>query len=45
VRALAYGLWRGGAPALPFIAVAVLFLVWRHSSRKEKPRRLSAQQP
>jgi len=45
VSALAYGLWRGGAPALPFIAVAVLFLVWRHSSRKEKPRRLSAQQP
>jgi hypothetical protein len=29
LSALAYGLWRGGAPALPFIAVAVFFLVWR----------------
>jgi hypothetical protein len=29
--ALAYGLWRGGAPALPFVAVAVLVLVgWRY---------------
>jgi hypothetical protein len=27
VAALAYGLWRGGAPALPFIAVAVLVLM------------------
>ena len=33
LSALAYGLWRGGAPALPFIAVAVFLLVWRHSSR------------
>lgn len=33
LTALAYGLWRGGAPALPFIAVAVFILVWRHSGR------------
>jgi hypothetical protein len=33
LTALAYGLWRGGAPAVPFIAAAVLFLVWRHSIR------------
>jgi|ERR1017187_2663992 hypothetical protein len=33
LSALAYGLWRGGAPALPFIAVAAFFLVWRHSIR------------
>lgn len=33
LSALAYGLWRGGAPALPFLAVAVFFLVWRHSAR------------
>jgi len=32
LSALASGLWRGGAPALPFIAVAVFFLVWRHST-------------
>ncbi|HEY9142184.1 MAG TPA: hypothetical protein VIN93_14900 [Bryobacteraceae bacterium] len=32
LSALAYGLWRGGAPALPFIAVAVFFLVWRQRS-------------
>lgn len=30
--ALAYGLWRGGAPALPFLAVPVYLLVWRNSS-------------
>lgn len=30
--ALAYGLWRGGAPAVPFIAAAVSVLVWRHAS-------------
>ncbi len=33
LAALAYGLWRGGAPAVPFIATAVLVLVWRHSLR------------
>jgi len=32
LSALAYGLWRGGAPAIPFIAIAVVFLVWRHSA-------------
>ena len=32
VSALAYGLWRGGTPALPFIAAVVLVLVWRHST-------------
>jgi len=31
--ALAYGIWRGGAPAVPFLAVAVFVLVWRHSAR------------
>ncbi len=31
--ALAYGLWQGGAPALPFIAVPVLLLVWRHDAK------------
>jgi hypothetical protein len=31
--ALAYGLWRGGAPALPFIACPILLLVWRHARR------------
>lgn len=29
--ALADGIWRGGAPALPFIEVAVVFLAWRKS--------------
>ena len=29
--ALAYGLWRGGAPALPFIAAVVFILVWQHT--------------
>jgi hypothetical protein len=33
LSALVYGIWRGGAPALPFIAVAVSVLVWRHSVR------------
>ncbi len=32
LTALAYGLWRGGAPALPFVAVAVFLLVWRQHS-------------
>jgi hypothetical protein len=31
VFALSYGLWRGGAPALPFLAVTVFLLVWRNS--------------
>jgi len=30
--ALAYGIWQGGAPALPFVAAAVSLLVWRNSS-------------
>ena len=34
LAALAYGLWRGGAPAVPFIAAAASFLVWRHSIRR-----------
>ena len=29
--ALAYGIWRGGVAALPFIAIAVLLLVWLNS--------------
>ena len=33
LTALAFGLWRGGAPAIPFIAAAVCVLVWRHSIR------------
>ena len=33
--ALAFGLWRGGAPAVPFIAIAVFLLVQRHSARSE----------
>ncbi len=33
LAALAYGLWRGGAPAVPFIAVATFVFVWRHSAR------------
>jgi hypothetical protein len=32
VAALAYGLWQGGAPGLPFIAVTVSLLVWRSST-------------
>ncbi len=32
LAALVYGIWRGGAAALPFIAVAVLLLVWRNSA-------------
>ena len=37
LAALAYGLWRGrGAPALPFIAVVVFVLVWRHSVRASR---------
>jgi len=31
LSALAYGLWRGGAPTLPFVATAVLILVWRYT--------------
>ena len=40
VSALAYGLWRGGAPALPFIAVAVFFLVWRTRAGHARPLRV-----
>ncbi len=36
LSALAYGLWRGGAPAVPFIAVAVLVLVWHHSGTRNQ---------
>jgi hypothetical protein len=32
LSALAYGLWHGGTPAVPFLAVATILLVWRHSS-------------
>jgi hypothetical protein len=39
MAALAYGLWRGGAPAVPFIAVAVIALVWRRSARSRADRR------
>jgi hypothetical protein len=39
LSALAYGLWRGGAPALPFIAVAVFFLVWRTGAGRARPLR------
>jgi hypothetical protein len=39
LSALAYGLWRGGAPALPFIAVAVFFLVWRTRAGRARPLR------
>jgi hypothetical protein len=35
--ALAYGLWRGGAPALPFLAVTVFLLVWRNSTGSTPP--------
>ncbi len=31
MAALAYGIWRGGAPAVPFLAVAVFVLIWRRS--------------
>jgi hypothetical protein len=34
--ALAYGLWRGGAPALPFLAVAALALVGWHQVRRDR---------
>jgi hypothetical protein len=30
VAALAYGIWQGGAPGLPFIALTVALLVWWH---------------
>jgi len=30
--ALAYGIWRGEVAAMPFIAVAVLLLIWRSSA-------------
>ena len=36
LSALAYGVWRGGAPAVPFIAVAVLVLVWHHSGTRNQ---------
>jgi len=36
--ALAYGRWRGGAPALPFVAVAVLVPIgWPRIRRNAKP--------
>lgn len=37
LSALAYGLWRGGAPAVPFIAIAVFLLVLRHRTRRPVP--------
>ena len=33
LAALAYGLWRGPTPALPFLALAVWLLFWRHAQR------------
>lgn len=33
LAALAIGLWRGGAPAVPFLALAVYFLLWRRAQR------------
>jgi hypothetical protein len=33
LAAVAYGLWRGPTPALPFLAVAVWLLFWRHAQR------------
>jgi hypothetical protein len=33
LAAVAYGLWRGPTPALPFLAVAVWLLFWRHGQR------------
>jgi hypothetical protein len=33
LSALAFGLWRGPTPALPFLAVAVWLLLWRHAQR------------
>jgi len=35
--ALVYGIWRGGVAALPFIAIAVLLLVWRNSAKSSRP--------
>jgi hypothetical protein len=37
LAALSYGLWRGGAPAIPFIAVAVLVLVWAGGRPRRRP--------
>ncbi|WP_420642716.1 hypothetical protein [Candidatus Leptofilum sp.] len=36
VAALIYGIWQGTAPALPFIAVAVVLLAWRHPAGVSK---------
>ena len=33
LSAVAYGLWRGPTPALPFLALAVWLLFWRHDQR------------
>jgi len=33
LAAVAYGLWRGPTPALPFLAMAVWFLFLRHDQR------------
>jgi hypothetical protein len=33
LTAVAFGLWRGPTPALPFLSVAVLLLLWRRAQR------------
>jgi hypothetical protein len=33
LAAVAYGLWRGPTPALPFLSLAVWLLFWRHAQR------------
>lgn len=33
LAAVAFGLWRGPTPALPFLAMAVWFLFLRHDQR------------
>ncbi len=48
LSALACGLWWGGAPALPFIAVAVLVVVWRnphYSSKRRQPHTQPSSDP
>jgi hypothetical protein len=42
LSALAYGLWRGGAPALPFVTVFVLILVWQNRIRAGRQPRPEA---
>lgn len=37
LAALAVGLWGGGAPAVPFLAVGVYFLLWRRAQRFARP--------